>query len=161
MPAAIEEKLRERERGRAVGRGVVAGCVAVDSPSVSSGVGGAAKEAYRIEMKPTTCDVPVAKERDRGGGRAVGGGARVVGVGPAFFPPSAPIPRAKNRTRPTVEDLIRQVCSCPCAFIGAYAHRCMLACDAYVDACKHARIHVHEVLVKKHRHCRCSSRIEG
>ena len=60
-----------------------------DAPVVSGNV-------RPFEMKPTRPD------------SAMGGGGARGGAPPVFFPPSAPIPRAPSRARPTIDDLVRQ-----------------------------------------------------
>ena len=86
MPAAMQDKLRERERAR------------VAPPPLSTAY--STPYTSHIHLTPTTPSVAVGGI----GGRGEGGG------GPIFFPPSVAIPRATgpSHARPTVEDLVRQ-----------------------------------------------------
>ena len=86
MPAAVEEKIREKERAR------------VAPPLLP---GAAALKA--IAVKATTPDQVLSGENEELGGGSVG---RVAA--PTFFPPSVPVPRSHHRARPTIDDLVRQ-----------------------------------------------------
>ena len=86
MPAAVEEKIRERERAR-VAPPLLPGAMALKA----------------IAVKATTPNKVLCGEHEGLGGGSVG---RVAA--PTFFPPSVPAPRSQHRARPTIEDLVRQ-----------------------------------------------------
>ena len=105
MPVAVQEQVRERQRTRLgpppalpaeAKRGAAAGWGERPAEKEREATVGGGGNVRPFEMKPTRPDSAMGS----GGGRA--------GAPPVFFPPSAPIPRAPYRARPTIDDLVRR-----------------------------------------------------